>query len=102
LIEEAFAAVPDVEVRLFEPAGAPPPGERSVADIEKDIRALTPNERLDLLESLIRELGAAPERNVEKLWFVEAQRRYRELVEGKVNGVPGHLVFERLRSRLVG
>ncbi len=27
LIEEAFAAVPDVEVRLFEPVGAPPPSE---------------------------------------------------------------------------
>ncbi len=75
---------------------------RSVADIEKDIRALTPNERLDLLKSLIRELDVAAEPNVEKLWLVEAQRRYRELVEGKVKGVPGHLVFERLRSRLVG
>jgi O-acetyl-ADP-ribose deacetylase (regulator of RNase III) len=30
LIEEAFATVPDVEVRLFEPAGAPPPSEMEV------------------------------------------------------------------------
>lgn len=73
-----------------------------MADIEKDICALTPNERLDLLKSLVREFDVAAEPNVEKLWLVEAQRRYRELVEGKVKGVPGHLVFERLRSRLVG
>jgi putative addiction module component (TIGR02574 family) len=75
---------------------------RSVADIEKDIRALTPEERLELLKSLIRELDVAAEPNVEKLWLTEAQRRYRELVDGKVKGVPGHLVFERLRSRLAG
>jgi len=75
---------------------------RSVTDIEKDIRALTPEERLELLKSLIRELDVAAEPNVEKLWLAEAQRRYRELVDGKVKGVPGHLVFERLRSRLAG
>ncbi len=75
---------------------------RSVADIEKDIRSLTAEERRDLLKSLVRELDVAAEPNVEKLWLVESQRRYRELVEGKVKGVPGHLVFEHLRSRLVG
>jgi hypothetical protein len=75
---------------------------RSVADIEDDIRALTPEERRDLLASLIRELDGSAAPNVEKLWLAEAQRRYRELVEGKVEGVPGHLVFERLRSRLAG
>jgi hypothetical protein len=75
---------------------------RSVADIEDDIRALTPEERRDLLASLIRELDGSAAPNVEKLWLAEAQRRYRELVEGKAEGVPGHLVFERLRSRLAG
>ena len=52
---------------------------RAVADIENDIRALTADEKLELLRSLIR-----------------------ELVEGKVKAVPGRLVFERLRSRLAG
>ena len=75
---------------------------RSVGDIQNDIRALTPEERLELLKSLIRELDVATEPNVEKLWLAEAQRRYRQLVDGKVEGVPGHLVFERLRSRLAG
>lgn len=76
---------------------------RSVEDIKDDIRALTPRERRDLLASMIRELdGAAANPNVEKLWLAEAQRRYRELVDGKVEGVPGHRVFERLRSRLAG
>ena len=75
---------------------------RAIADIEKDIRALTPDERRELLRTLISELDAPPDRNVEKAWLAEVQRRYRELVEGKVKAVPGHLVFKRLRSRLGG
>jgi hypothetical protein len=33
-------------------------------------------------------------------WLQTSQRRYRELVDGKVRGVPGPLVFQRLRARL--
>jgi len=75
---------------------------RAIADIEEDIRALKPDERRELLRTLISELDAPPDRNVEKAWLAEVQRRYRELVEGKVKTIPGHLVFERLRSRLGG
>jgi putative addiction module component (TIGR02574 family) len=75
---------------------------RAIADIEKDIRALTSDERRELLRTLISELDAPADQNVEKAWLVEVQRRYRELVEGTVKAVPGHLVFKRLRSRLGG
>lgn len=74
---------------------------RSKPDIKNDIRALTPEERRDLLASLVRELeGAAVDPNIEKLWLAAAERRARELVDGKVEGIPAQLVFERLRSRL--
>lgn len=33
-------------------------------------------------------------------WRQTLQRRYRELVDGKVKGVPGPLVFQRLREKL--
>ena len=75
---------------------------RAIADIEKDIRALNPDEKRDLLRALITELDAPPDPDVEKAWLEAAQRRHRELVEGSVKGVPGRLVFERLRSRLGG
>ena len=75
---------------------------RAIADIEKDIRALTTEERRELLRALISELDAPADQNVEKAWLVEVQRRYRELVEGTVKAVPGHLVFKRLRSRVGG
>ena len=49
---------------------------------------------------MIAELDAPPDANVERAWLETSQRRYRELVEGKVQGVPGPRVFERLRARL--
>jgi len=75
---------------------------RPIEDIERDIRALSGDEKRELLRSLIAELDTPADPDVEKAWLEASQRRYRELVEGKVKGVPGPLVFERLRSRLRG
>jgi len=75
---------------------------RPIEDIERDIRALSGEEKRELLRALIAELDAPADPDVEKAWLEASQRRYRELVEGKVKGVPGPLVFERLRSRLRG
>lgn len=75
---------------------------RAIDGIEKDIRALSSEEKRELLRALTAELDAPADLDEEKAWLEAAQRRYRELVEGKVKGVPGPLVFERLRSRLRG
>jgi hypothetical protein len=75
---------------------------RAVNEIEQDIRSLSREEKVDLLRSLIAELDAPADANVERAWLETSQRRYRELVEGKVNGVPGPLVLRRLRSKLSG
>lgn len=72
----------------------------AVKDIEREIRALNSEERVELMRSLIAELDAPADENVERAWLETSQRRYRELVEGKVKGVPGPLVFDRLRKRL--
>ena len=73
---------------------------KAVKEIEQEIRALNDEEKIELLRSLIAELDAPADPNVERAWLETSQRRYRELVEGKVNGVPGPLVFQRLRARL--
>jgi hypothetical protein len=73
---------------------------RAVKDIERDIRTLSAEDKVELLRTLIAELDMPADPNVERAWLETAQRRYRELVEGKVKGVPGPLVFERLRARL--
>jgi hypothetical protein len=75
---------------------------RAVKDIENEIRELSREEKTDLVRSLIAELDGPADVNVERAWLETAQRRYRELVEGKVKGVPGPLVFDRLRKRLGG
>jgi putative addiction module component (TIGR02574 family) len=71
-----------------------------VAEIEAKIRSLSPEDRTELLRSLIADLDGPAETGVEQAWLEEAQRRYREVVEGKVKPVPGARVFENLRSRL--
>ena len=75
---------------------------RAVKDIEREIRELSSEEKVELMRSLIAELDAPADANVERAWLEASQRRYRELVEGKVQGVPGPLVFDRLRKRLGG
>ena len=73
---------------------------RTIEKIEEEIRSLSAAEKTELLRSLITELDVPTEADVEQAWLEEAQRRHRELVEGKVKGVPGERVFENLRSRL--
>lgn len=71
-----------------------------VAEIEAKIRSLSHEDRTELLRALIADLDGPAEADVEQAWLEEAQRRHREVVEGKVKAVPGTRVFENLRSRL--
>ena len=75
---------------------------KALKDIEREIRELSPEERAELMRSLIADLDAPADANAEREWLETSQRRYRELVEGNVEGVPGPLVFDRLRKRLGG
>jgi hypothetical protein len=63
---------------------------RALADIEKEICALTSGDRQQLLKGLLKE----------KSWLTEVQRRSRELGEGMIKAVPAHEVFDRLRADL--
>ncbi len=71
-----------------------------VAEIEAKIRALSLEDKTDLMRSLITELDGPADADVEIAWLKEAQRRHREIVEGKVQPVPGERVFANLRARL--
>jgi putative addiction module component (TIGR02574 family) len=71
-----------------------------VAELESKIRALSPEERAELIRLLIADLDGPSDANIEKAWLQEAQKRYREITEGKVETVQGEQVFENLRSRL--
>jgi len=73
---------------------------RAIERIEEEIRSLSAAEKVELLRALIAELDAPADAEVERAWLEEAQRRHREMIEGKVKGVPGERVFENLKLRL--
>lgn len=71
-----------------------------VVEIEEKIRSLSREDKAELIRTLIMELDSPADADVERAWLEEAQRRHRELVEGKVRPVPGDRVFDNLRARL--
>lgn len=71
-----------------------------VAELEAKIRSLTLDDKTALIRALIAELDGPADPDVERAWLEEAQRRYREVVDGKVQPVPGERVFANLRARL--
>ena len=74
----------------------------SLAEIEDHALRLPPEDRarlaVDLLTSL-EESAESPE-EIEKLWLAEAERHFRELHDGVVQGVPAQEVFAQLRAKL--
>lgn len=72
----------------------------NVAEIEAKIRALSLEDKTELIRSLIAELDGPADADVERAWALEAERRHREIVEGKVKTIPAQQVFQSLRARL--
>jgi Putative addiction module component len=57
---------------------------RAVAEIEKEIRALEPDDQEHLLRALLEELDGPADPDVERAWLAEAQQRGQELDSGVV------------------
>lgn len=72
----------------------------NVAEIKAKIRALSPEDKTELLRSLLVELDGPADADVETAWLIGAQRRHREVVDGNVQPIPADRVFENLRARL--
>jgi putative addiction module component (TIGR02574 family) len=73
---------------------------RAVAEIEREIRALKPDEQERLLRALVEELDGPPDPGVEQAWLEEAQRRSRELDSGIVKPIPAEEAFAKARAEL--
>jgi putative addiction module component (TIGR02574 family) len=74
----------------------------SLAEIEDDALRLPPEDRARLAVQLLASLEGdveSPE-EIEKLWLAEAERRFRELRDGVVEGIPAGEVFAQLRTKL--
>jgi len=73
----------------------------SLLEIEKDALRLSVEDRARLairLLSSLEETTESPE-EIEKLWIAEAERRFQELREGVVQGIPAREVFAELRTK---
>ncbi|RPI40162.1 MAG: hypothetical protein EHM59_21755 [Betaproteobacteria bacterium] len=51
----------------------------AVTEIDAQIRALSREDKADLVKSLIAELDGPADAEVQRAWLEEAQRRYREV-----------------------
>jgi len=73
---------------------------KTIEDIENEIRSLSADDRMHLLRDLIADLDGSMDEDVEKAWLEEAERRYKQLKEGKVELIPAEEVFAQARARL--
>jgi putative addiction module component (TIGR02574 family) len=53
-----------------------------------------------LADHLLTSLDGPNQKEIDAAWAEEAERRMREIDEGKVELIDGELVMERLRERL--
>ena len=70
----------------------------SAKDIIQEAAALPVEERIIVVDSLLRTLNI-PVPDIDAEWTVVAKRRLAELRSGRVNPVPGDMVFARIRER---
>ena len=68
-------------------------------DILTAALSLPPEERAILADHLLSSLDSPDQKAIDEAWAEEAERRFRELEEGKVEAIDGELVMQRLRAR---
>lgn len=73
----------------------------SLPEIEKDALRLPAEDRARLALRLLSSLEKTTEspEETEKLWIAEAERRFQELRDGVVQGIPAKEVFAELRTK---
>jgi putative addiction module component (TIGR02574 family) len=71
-------------------------------DFDEILRAalsLPLGDRAMLADHLLTSLDGPNQKQIDEAWAEEAERRMREIDEGKVEAIDGELVMQRLRSR---
>jgi len=71
----------------------------SFEEILRAALSLPPGARAMLADHLLESLDGPDQKRIDGLWVEEAERRLREIEEGKVETIDGELVMQKLRSR---
>lgn len=69
-------------------------------EIEREAVLLPPQDRESLVATLIQGLDRQSLTEVDETWVEEAERRYQDYVDGKIQGIPGDRLFSDLRQEL--
>ena len=70
------------------------------AEVLRDARALSIEDRAALIYSLIESLDPATDEDAQQAWQAEIGRRIREIDNGSVELIPWQVARRRLQSRL--
>lgn len=71
----------------------------SYEDVLRAALTLTPEARAQLADKLLSSLDGENQKEIDAAWAEEAERRMKEIREGKVELIDGESVMEELRSR---
>ena len=71
-------------------------------ELKSEVLRLPLEDRTELAHTLVLSLEeqAEPDPEVERLWIVEAERRYQDYVEGRAEAIPGEEALRRIRAGL--
>jgi len=73
---------------------------KAISQIRAEIKELEPLQKRELLGLLVAELEDSENAEVDEFWLLEAQRRFQELKDGSVQGIPASQVFAKLERRI--
>jgi len=73
---------------------------RVLADLENEIKALSPSERNLLLKSLISGMDESTDSDADHAWLLESERRIAQIEAGTAKTFPGDAVIREARSLL--
>jgi len=62
--------------------------------------ALSPEHRAMLADRILQSLDGPDQKRIDALWAEEAERRLRELEEGKVEAIDGELVYAEIAIQI--
>ena len=69
-------------------------------DIQREVKTLSANEKAELARFLIKELDQSVDDDAQRLWIVEAERRYEAYQRGDLEARSGDDVMRAARERL--
>jgi len=68
--------------------------------LEEKILSLPCEDRIYLVEKLLKSLNSPSPEEIDKAWAEESERRIDEIESGKVQTIPGEQVFQEIRKRI--